>query len=91
MEIENNSSMVIYYAMPIPQCCQCFFPITSKLFSKMTPKIFLSGGSAVMTNLVQGLSVELATGMIAAVVGMYTFYTVPSYRLYVSSFLKISV
>ncbi len=30
--------------------------------------VFL-GGSAVMTNLVQGLSVELATGMVAAVIG----------------------
>ena len=88
METENNSSMVIYYAMPIPQC---FFSNHVSIISKMTHKIFLSGGSAVMTNLVQGLSVELATGMIAAVVGMYTFYTVPSYRLYVSSFLKISV
>ena len=31
------------------------------------------GGAAVMTNLVEGLSVELATGLVAAVIGTYTF------------------
>ena len=44
------------------------------------------GGAAVMTNLVDGLSVEMATGMVVAVIGTYTFIGGLGATFYVSYF-----
>jgi len=45
-----------------------------------------TGGAAVMTNLVKGLSVELSTMMVAAIIGTYTFIGGLGATFYVSYF-----
>ena len=48
--------------------------------------VLLAGGAAVMTNLVKGLSVELATGLVAMVIGTYTAIGGLGATFYVSYF-----
>ncbi len=46
----------------------------------------MTGGTAVMTSLVSGLSIELATAMVVAVIGTYTFIGCLGATFYVSYF-----
>ena len=48
--------------------------------------IYITGGAAVLTSLVDGLSVEFATVLVAAVIGSYTFIGGLGATFYVSYF-----
>jgi Na+/proline symporter len=50
------------------------------------PYIYITGGAAVLTSLVDGLSVEFATVLVAAVIGSYTFIGGLGATFYVSYF-----
>jgi Na+/proline symporter len=50
------------------------------------PYIYITGGDAVLTSLVDGLSVEFATVLVAAVIGSYTFIGGLGATFYVSYF-----
>ena len=77
---------VLYLTML--NCCSFAEKLTirSLFFSWRWHSMCVVGGAAVMTNLVDGLSIELATGLVAAVIGSYTFIGGLGATFYVSYF-----